>query len=398
MRTSTPGSRRISPSGSDSSKRRTPRRARGWPDEHVGGAALGRHARGGLGHVVVLLHDQLRAQDRPRAAAATRAPRAPLRAAASPAGPRRGGRARPPAAAPSATRAAPGAGPTRPGAPAPAPAPPPAAAPRRRAPPRGCRAPPPGVTRRLASTSSATWRSATSRSADRFSTRKKLLSAVGTRSWRIDPALAQPLDQRLGGQVHQHHLVGGGEHLVRERLLHAHAGELRHLVVEALQVLHVDRREHVDPGVQHVVDVLVALGVLEPRRVRVRQLVDQAQLGRAVEDRGQVHLRDPGAPVLHLAARQQLEALRLGRRLGAAVGLEHADHHVPPRRPAPPGPPGACGRSCPPPRPCPGRSCSGLARLAATGCIVAPQAPRRLWTSRSTSLIPMNGAITPPTP
>ena len=40
----------------------------------------------------------------------------------------------------------------------------------------------PGVTRRLASTSSATWRSATSRSADRFSTRKKLLSAVGTRS------------------------------------------------------------------------------------------------------------------------------------------------------------------------------------------------------------------------
>ena len=43
---------------------------------------------------------------------------------------------------------------------------------------------------RLASTSSATWRSATSRSADRFSILKKLVSAAWTRSWRIDLAVA----------------------------------------------------------------------------------------------------------------------------------------------------------------------------------------------------------------
>ena len=81
-----------------------------------------------------------------------------------------------------------------------------------------------------------------------------------------------------------------GEDRVGDRLAHAHAAELGDLVVERLEVLDVQRREHVDAGVEHVRDVLVALGVLEPGRVRVRELVDQAQLGGASQDRGQVHL------------------------------------------------------------------------------------------------------------
>ena len=43
-------------------------------------------------------------------------------------------------------------------------------------------------------------------------------------------------------------------------------------------MLDVDGREDVDPGGEHVVDVLVALLVLDARGVGVGELVDQAQL------------------------------------------------------------------------------------------------------------------------
>ena len=64
------------------------------------------------------------------------------------------------------------------------------------------------VVSRFWPTSSATWRSATSRSADRFSIRKKLLSAGVDSLGRVDLARAQALEQRLGGEVNHHDLVG----------------------------------------------------------------------------------------------------------------------------------------------------------------------------------------------
>ena len=101
----------------------------------------------------------------------------------------------------------------------------------------------------------------------------------------VDLAGPQPLDQRRRRDVDEHDLVGGGEHGVGERLAHAHAGELGDLVVERLEVLDVDGREHVDAGGEHVGDVLVALGVLGARRVRVRELVDQRELRRRASSR-----------------------------------------------------------------------------------------------------------------
>ena len=65
---------------------------------------------------------------------------------------------------------------------------------------------------------------------------------------RIDLAGLQAGDQRLGGEVDEHDLVGDGDHGVGHRLAHARAGQLGHAVVEALEVLDVDGREDVDPG------------------------------------------------------------------------------------------------------------------------------------------------------
>ena len=119
-------------------------------------------------------------------------------------------------------------------------------------------------------------------------------------------------------------------------------------------MLDVERGEDVDAGLEHVLDVLVALAVLEPGRVRVRELVDQAQPRRARQDRGEVHLADGRAAVDDLAARQDLEAFRQRGRLRAPVRLEQADHGV---TPVGARPPGASGRSCRRPRPCRGTPC-----------------------------------------
>ena len=86
-------------------------------------------------------------------------------------------------------------------------------------------------------------------------------------------------------------------------------------------MLHVDRREHVDAGGQHVAHVFVALLVLDARRVGVRELVDQAQLRRARDDRRQIQLLQLGVPIAHAPARHQLEALGLGDRFDPPVRL-----------------------------------------------------------------------------
>ena len=65
---------------------------------------------------------------------------------------------------------------------------------------------------------------------------------------------------------------------VGHRLAHAHARDLRHDVVQALDVLDVDGGVDVDAGVQQLLDVQVALGVAAARGVGVRELVDQDQL------------------------------------------------------------------------------------------------------------------------
>ena len=145
---------------------------------------------------------------------------------------------------------------------------------------------------------------------------------------RVDLPGAQAQLELLGRQVDEHDLVGLVEHAVGEGLADADAGELEDEVVEALEVLDVDRRDDVDARVEDLVDVLVALGVPRPRRVRVRQLVDERELGRAPDDGVHVQLLEPERPRARPAARHDLEALGLHGGLGPVVRLEVADDDV----------------------------------------------------------------------
>jgi hypothetical protein len=93
-------------------------------------------------------------------------------------------------------------------------------------------------------------------------------------------------------------------------------------------VLDVHRGEHVDPCVEHVGDVLVALQVLQTRGVRVGQLVDEAELGPAREEAGEVHLLERRAPVGDAPPGHDLQPGRERGRLLPPVSLEQSDDHV----------------------------------------------------------------------
>ena len=146
----------------------------------------------------------------------------------------------------------------------------------------------------------------------------------------VDLARAQAREQRLGAEVDEDDLVGPAEHRVGDGLAHAGSAELGDLVVERLEVLDVDGGEHVDAGVEQVLDVLVALLVLEARRVGVRQLVDQRHLRRASQDGGEVHVGQVGPAVGHAPLGDDRDARRRGRGLLAPVRLEQADDDVAP--------------------------------------------------------------------
>ena len=140
--------------------------------------------------------------------------------------------------------------------------------------------------------------------------------------------VSQPLDQLVGRQIDQLDLVGRLDHRVRDRLPRRHAGHARDDVVQALEVLHVQRRVDVDAGGEQLGHVLPALGVARAGGVRVGQLVDQNQ-GRATGEGGvEIELAQAGAAVLDGPRRQSFEAREECLRLRPAVRLDPTNHHV----------------------------------------------------------------------
>ena len=91
----------------------------------------------------------------------------------------------------------------------------------------------------------------------------------------VDLAFLQALDQVVGREVDELDRVGAVEDRVRHGLAHPHMRDLRDDVVQALDVLDVDRGIDVDAVVQQLLDVEIALGMAAARRIGVGKLVDQ---------------------------------------------------------------------------------------------------------------------------
>ena len=159
-----------------------------------------------------------------------------------------------------------------------------------------------------------------------------------SRSWRSS-----------GRQVDDHDLVGAVEEAVGHPLAHVDVGLAQHQVVQALEVLDVERADHADARVEQLLDVLVALLVAAAGHVGVGQLVDQHEVGLPGEDGVEVHLLERHAAVHHRLARDDLEPGDLGERLLAPVRLDDAADDVDPLGPRAAWPRAASPPSCPRP-------------------------------------------------
>ena len=105
-------------------------------------------------------------------------------------------------------------------------------------------------------------------------------------------------------------------------------GDLRDDVVQAFDVLDVDRGIDVDAAVEQLLDVEVALGMAAARRIGVGEFVDQNDLRPAGQDGVDIHLVEPLPAMFDAPARDDFEALEQGLGLLPAMGLDHADDDV----------------------------------------------------------------------
>ena len=77
----------------------------------------------------------------------------------------------------------------------------------------------------------------------------------------INLAFVQALAQIVRGQVNQHHFIGGIKEGVGHRLAHLNAGHAADHVVQAFEMLNVNRREYIDAGFEQLFYILPALWV-----------------------------------------------------------------------------------------------------------------------------------------
>ena len=144
----------------------------------------------------------------------------------------------------------------------------------------------------------------------------------------VDLPLLEPPDEVVRREIHQLDFGRLLEDRVRNRLPRRHLRHARNHVVQALEVLDVQRRVDVDPGGEKLRDVLPALGMAGTGGVGVSELVDEDEGRVPGQGRVEIELAQGRAAVLDQARRQLLEPgeERLG--LGASVRLHPADDHV----------------------------------------------------------------------
>ena len=144
----------------------------------------------------------------------------------------------------------------------------------------------------------------------------------------VDVAVGKPAPQRLRCDVDQLDLVGGAHHFVGHLLLLFDAGDLGDDVVQAFQMLDVDRGDDGDSGVEQLLDILPSLRVLAAGSVGVGEFVDQHDLRVTGQHRSHVELGEALAAILDVARRDGLDAGEQVCGLLAAVRLDDRRHHI----------------------------------------------------------------------
>jgi hypothetical protein len=146
----------------------------------------------------------------------------------------------------------------------------------------------------------------------------------------VDLAVAQTLKQFTRRQVDQQQFVGFLQHPVRQGFAHLHAGDAAHLIVEAFQVLDVDRGEHVDAGGEQFLNVLPAFACDGCREHCCGPVHRPAPVLAWLREAVEVHFFEHHATVFRAHQRLLRQATEQRFGFGAAVGFDHAgdDFHT----------------------------------------------------------------------
>ena len=144
----------------------------------------------------------------------------------------------------------------------------------------------------------------------------------------IDLAFVQALDEFVGREIDQNDVGGLLQDEVGDSLAHGDAGDARHDVGEALEMLDVERRPDADARVEQLLHVLPALRMPAVRSVGVGELVDDDQLGLARQRRVQIKFLEGAAVVFDPASRQNFEPFDERARFGAAMRLDEPDDDI----------------------------------------------------------------------
>ena len=105
---------------------------------------------------------------------------------------------------------------------------------------------------------------------------------------------------------------------------------LRDDVIEAFDVLNVDRRVNIDAAPHQLFDVEIALRMAAAFGIGVREFVDKDDLRSAGDDGVEIHLLKRLAFVLDVSAWNDLETFQQRFGLTAAVGFDDANNDIVP--------------------------------------------------------------------
>ena len=144
----------------------------------------------------------------------------------------------------------------------------------------------------------------------------------------VDVAVRHAAAERLRRHVDELDLLGLAHDRVGDRLALRDAGDALDDVVHRFEVLDVERRDHFDARREQLLDILPPLLVAGSRNIRVRELVDEHDLGCPSEDRIDIHLLERLVPVLQASPRNDLQVGDLFRGAFATVGLDETDDEV----------------------------------------------------------------------
>src|SRR5450759_4775188 len=145
---------------------------------------------------------------------------------------------------------------------------------------------------------------------------------------RVDVAAPHAVLQRLRSQVDHHYFVDSLQYPVGNGLPYLDPGDSLHRRGYALQVLDIHGGKNVDPRVQQLQHIFVALAMFAALDIGVRQFVHQSDPRVPRENGVDVHLFEERALVLDRFARYCFQIRDQVTHRFAAVSFDYYDHHI----------------------------------------------------------------------